>query len=151
VIDTEGPQLNPQSRFLKRSEETCPSNITKEKRTKWLKTGERARKNQALLSNYDSFHWPITHYDPPIHIHHQTPSNVINNLIQKMNHIHLFTIDTELDRPTKLQPKPVPALIQLQAIHNEQFATVVLIEVQHLPHRSTDLFLLCLVYSISLR
>jgi hypothetical protein len=144
------PQSNPQTHFLNRSSENCPKHLTGSKRTKWLKTGEKARKNQDLLSNNIPFHWSTVHYHAPIHIHHRTPSNIIENLIRKLSIVHNFTIDTESDKCTKHQPKPIPALIQIQAIHNENSATVLLIEVQHLPHPTTLLFSNNFTYSIFL-
>lgn len=37
-----------------------------------------------------------------------------------MSNGNLYTIDTESDKPGLQQPQPVPALIQIQAIHNEK-------------------------------
>ncbi|CAF0822104.1 unnamed protein product [Rotaria sp. Silwood1] len=122
------PQLNSHVRFLNRSIETCPKHLTGKKRTKWLKAGEKAQKNNQILNNHDAFYWPESHYGHPIHIHHQTPLHIIQSLIQEISDVHLFTIDTESDKPTIRQPKPVPALIQIQAIHNETLSTVILIE-----------------------
>jgi hypothetical protein len=138
--NTTQPQSNPQARFLNRSVETCPSYLTGSKRTKWLNTGEKARKNEQLLVNSEPFHWSSSYYDSPIHIHHRTPENVVQSIISKIRHIHMFTIDTESDRPTQQNPTPIPALLQIQAIHHEKLAAVLLIEVQHLPDPSSSLF-----------
>ena len=143
------PQSNPQQRFLNRSLDNCPTHLTVKQRTKWLKAGEKARRNQRLLSTTNPFHWSISHYDTSIYIHHLTPLKTIEYLIQKISDVHLFTIDTESDTPTKRHPEPIPALIQIQAVHSEHLATVILIEVQHLPHQSTLLFLNNFIYLIS--
>ena len=149
--DIRQPHLNPHARFLNRSIETCPKYLTGSKQTKWLKAGKKARQNQELLTHTDSFHWPTSHYDAPIHIHHQTPLNIVRSLTQRMSTVHLFTIDTESDKPSIQHPTPVPALIQIQAIHSEHSATVILIEVQHLLDQSTVLFFynfICLISPI---
>ena len=49
-------------------------------------------------------------------------------------------IDTESDKPTRDNPRPKPALLQVQAIYNNIFSTVFVIETQHLPHQTTSLF-----------
>ena len=134
------PQLDPHHRFLNRSVDNCPLHLTKSQRTTWLKTGAKAQKNHDLLNTYDLFHWSTSHYDHPIHIHHRTPSHILYSLIRTITDVHLFTIDTESDKTTKQQPQSTPALLQIQAIHNEELATVILIEVQHLPAQSTSLF-----------
>ena len=67
------PSLNPHKRFLNRSIDTCPTHLTAKQKNKWLKTGEKARVNQHLLSTTPRFHWPETHYGYPFHIHHRTP------------------------------------------------------------------------------
>ena len=149
--DIQQPQSNPHERFLNRSETNCPKHLTDQQRTKWLKAGVKAQKNQELLSTKDPFHWSTSHYNSPIHIHHQTPLNIVRSLTQRMSTVHLFTIDTESDKPSIQHPTPVPALIQIQAIHSEHSATVILIEVQHLPDQSTVLFFynfICLISPI---
>ena len=134
------PQANPHQHFLNRSIDNCPSNLTTKQKTKWFKTGEKAKRNQQLLDDIELFHWSNSFYATPIHIHYKTAVSTIQSLIQTLSSVHLFTIDTESDKPTKAQPKPLPALIQIQAIHNEFSAQIILIEVQHLPSRSTSLF-----------
>ncbi len=142
------PISNPLERFLHRSEETCPTHLNQSQRTKWLKAGEKARKNKSLLDSTEAFHWPQTNYDLPIHIHYKTSSQVIESLIQTILNINLFTIDTEADKSTYERPKPIPALIQIQAIRAENSSVVILIEVQHLPPHSSSLFLNNLIYLI---
>jgi hypothetical protein len=142
------PISNPLEHFLYRSKETCPTHLDEAQRTKWLKAGEKARKNKSLLDSTEAFHWPQTNYDHPIHIHYKTSSQVIESLILKITNINLFTIDTEADKPTRKRPKPLPALIQIQAIRAENSAMVILIEVQHLPPHSSSLFLNNIIYLI---
>ena len=134
------PSLNPHKRFLNRSIDTCPTHLTAKQKNKWLKTGEKARVNQDLLSTTPCFHWPETHYGYPFHIHHRTPISSLQLIIQKVADVRLYTIDTESDKPTKSRRHLLPSLLQVQAIHNEHLAIVLLIEVQHLPHPSTSLF-----------
>ncbi|CAF2151297.1 unnamed protein product [Rotaria magnacalcarata] len=54
--------------------------------------------------------------------------------------IHLFTITTTSDKSISDIPKSIPALIQIQAIRDEELSVLILVEVQHHPHRSTPLF-----------
>lgn len=134
------PILNPHQHFLHRNSSNCPLNLTQSKRTKWLKTGRKAQENQQLLNNYEHFSWPIDNYGEPIHIHRLTSSLLLQGLTYKLSNVHLFSIDTESDRPTRKNPNSIPALIQVQAIIDKQQSTVLLLEVQHLPPRSSYLF-----------
>ena len=134
------PYLNPHKSFLNRSIDTCPTHLTAKQKNKWLKTGGKARANQHLVSTTPRFHWPETHYEYPFHIHHRTPISSLQLIIQKVADVRLYAIDTESDKPTKSRRHLLPSLLQVQAIHNEHLATVLLIEVQHLPHPSTTLF-----------
>jgi hypothetical protein len=143
------PESNPQERFLDRTEAKCPTHLDEKQKTSWLKAGEKARKNQTLLDTTNAFYWPESYYGRPVHVHAKTPAYVIESLLQTVANIHLYTIDTESDKPTKIRPKPVPALIQIQAIRNENSATVILLEVQHLPNQSSSLFLIILICLIS--
>ena len=54
--------------------------------------------------------------------------------------VRTYTIDTESDRPTRQNPHSLPALFQIQAMHEENYSTVLLIEIQHLPYTSNSLF-----------
>ena len=140
AISNYQPIPNPHKNFLKRTVKNCPLHLTGHKRTQWLKTGRKAQHNQALVSNLELFHWPQSHYDSPIHIHHRTPESHIRGILNKISAVRLYNIDTESDKPTRQHPHPLPALIQIQAIHDEIYSTVIVIEVQHLPHSSTLLF-----------
>ncbi|CAF1491589.1 unnamed protein product [Adineta steineri] len=134
------PHSNPHQQFLNRSEETCPPELTGSKRTRWLKAGKKAQLNQELLSKLPNFQWPVEFYGTPIHLHYNTPESVVLFLIQRLQNIKVYVIDTESDKPTKQHPKGLPSLIQVQAIVNQTSSTVLLIEVQHLPYRNTSLF-----------
>ena len=105
-----------------------------------MKAGEKARRNQKLLSTTNPFHQSTSHYVTPIHIHNHTPLKTVEYLTEKIFDVHLFTFDTESDKPTKQHPESISVLIQIRAVHSEFFATVILIEVQYLPHQSTFLF-----------
>jgi hypothetical protein len=132
--------MNPHERFLIRNVIKCPSHIPPNKQNKWLKTGRKAQNNQHLLATLDRFHWPVSNYDPPVYIHKHTPEFHLQGIIHKISKVRLFTIDTESDKPTRQFPHSVPALIQIQAIHDENYSTIFIIESQHLPHSSTPLF-----------
>ncbi|CAM4785809.1 unnamed protein product [Rotaria magnacalcarata] len=134
------PHHNPHERLLHRSVDTCPTHLNVNQKSKWLKTGEKARANQNLRLAKPTFHWPESHYGTPVHIHNRTSLASIQLIVQKIAGTHLYTIDTESDKPTHQNRQSVPALIQIQAIHNEESATVLLLEVQHLPDRNTTLF-----------
>ncbi|CAF1336291.1 unnamed protein product [Rotaria sordida] len=120
--------------------ETCPTHLTERKRTDWLKAGRKAQKNHQLLSTLDLFHWPASKYDSPIFIHRRTSESHLYGIIHKISKVHLYTIDTEANKPTRQYPHSLPALIQIQAIHDENCSTVIIIEVQHLPPASSSLF-----------
>ncbi|CAF3328907.1 unnamed protein product [Rotaria sp. Silwood2] len=134
------PITNPHKRFLTRTMENCPANLTGRQRTNWLKAGRKAQNNQQLLSTLDPFHWPAYNYDSPIFIHRRTSESHLYGIIHKISNVHLYTIDTEANRPTRRYPHSLPALIQIQAIHDENYSTVIIIEVQHLPPASSSLF-----------
>ncbi|CAF4287909.1 unnamed protein product [Rotaria magnacalcarata] len=76
-------QSNHHQLLLSRSKPNCPTHITSKKHTKGLTTGEQVRHDQELLLNHDSFHGPKSPYDSPFHIHHRTPSILLESLIQK--------------------------------------------------------------------
>ena len=88
------------------------------------------------------FHWPVANYGPPIHVHHRTSASYLQWAMNKIANVHLYSIDTESDVQTHHYGQSVPSLIQVQAIHHENYSTVFLFEMQHLPHRSSSLFLL---------
>ncbi|CAF3653793.1 unnamed protein product [Rotaria socialis] len=133
-------QSNHYQRLLGRSEANYPTHINSKNHTNWPTTGETVRHDQELLLNHDSFHGFKSHCDRPFHVHRRTPSILLESLIQKVSTIHLFTITTTSDNSTSDIPKSIPALIQIQAIRDEELSVVILVEVQHLPHRSTPLF-----------
>ncbi|CAF3314606.1 unnamed protein product [Rotaria socialis] len=133
-------QSNHYQRLLGRSEPNYPTHINSKNHTNWSTTGETVRHDQELLLNEDSFHGFKSHCDPPFHVHRRTPSILLESLIQKVSTIHLFTMTTTSDNSTSDIPKSIPALIQIQAIRDEELSVVILVEVQHLPHRSTPLF-----------
>ena len=43
----------------------------------------------------------------------------IRGILNKISAVRLYNIDTESDKPTRQHPHPLPALIQIQAIHDE--------------------------------
>ena len=134
------PRSDSHHHLLFRSEENCPSHLTGARRTRWLKAGEKAKRNQQLLANIPHFHWPTSHYNTPIHVHHQTPFNILASARHQIESVRYFTIDTESDMPSRSRPTPIPALLQIQAIHDASRATIFLLEVQHLPSPSSSLF-----------
>ena len=140
TLPTRQPIANPHAHVLHRTIDNCPHHLTGKKRTIWIKKGLQAQNNHQLTSTLPRFQSPESYYDPPIHIHSHTPEFLIRGLTYKISNVRTYTIDTELDRPTRQNPHPVPALIQVQAIHREDYSTILLIEVQHLPNPSTSLF-----------
>ncbi|CAF2152740.1 unnamed protein product [Rotaria magnacalcarata] len=64
----------------------------------------------------------------------------LNLSSKNISTIHLFTITTTSDKSISDIPKSIPALIQIQAIHDEEISVVIRVEIQHFPHRSTPLF-----------
>ena len=134
------PIQNPHDRLLTRTVQNCPARLTGRKRTKWLKAGQKAQNNYLLLSTLNPFHWSTSNYDSPIFVHHQTSESHLYGTIHKISNVRLYTIDTEADRPTRQYPHSTPALIQIQAIHDENYSTIIIIEIQHLPPRNTSLF-----------
>ena len=88
------------------------------------------------------FHWPVANYGPPMHIHNRTSESYLRWAMNKIASVHLYSIDTESDVKTHHYGHSSPSLIQVQAIHHENYSTVFLVEIQHLPPRSSSLFLL---------
>ena len=140
IISRRQPIINPHQRFLTRTMKDCPSHLTGRQRTKWLTTGRKAQANRHLLATLNPFHWSETFYDPPIFIHRRTCESHLYGIIHKISNVRLYTIDTEADKPTTSRSYSLPALIQIQAIHDETYSTIILIEVQHLPPVSSSLF-----------
>lgn len=134
------PISDPHKRFVHRAKANCPQHLTQGQQTRWLKAGHKAQENQRLLSNLELFRWPTSNYDTPVHIHYRTPESFLHCMMSKISHVHLFMIDTECDKPTQLNPHSTPALLQIQAIYDNTFSTVFLIETHHLPEQSSSLF-----------
>jgi hypothetical protein len=134
------PIFHPHQHFLQRTVDNCPQHLTRRQRTKWFKTAQKATDNRQLLSTLPPFYWPESNYDSPTFIHHQTAESHLRGIIHKLSNVRLYTIDTEADKPTQQHPYSIPALIQVQAIHDEQYSTILIFEMQHLPHSSTCLF-----------
>ncbi|CAF0988794.1 unnamed protein product [Rotaria magnacalcarata] len=132
--------MNPHEHLSSRTVENSPQHLTRRQRTHYLKAGQKAQYNQQLLSTLNPLRWPESHYDSPIHIHHRTSESHLYGILHKISNLHLYTIDTESDKPTRHHPHSIPALIQIQAIHDAHWATIIIIEVQHLPYTSTSLF-----------
>ena len=132
---------NYQLHLVHRSDDNCPSEIDGSKRTKWNNAGKKAKQNFAVISSVPPFVWPITHYDAPIFINWCTTELTLISSLQRIADVHLFMIDTESDFLPGEQRPPRPALLQIQAIHSEDQATVFLVEVQHLPPSSSSAFL----------
>ncbi|CAF4615924.1 unnamed protein product [Rotaria socialis] len=139
-------QSNHYQRLLGRSEPNYPTHINSKNHTNWPTTGETVRHDQELLLNHDSFHGFKSHCDPPFHIHHRTPSILLESLIQKISTIHLFTITTTSDNSTSDIPKSIPVLIQIQAIRDEELSVVILVESVQDDDKPDD-SLICLVNS----
>ncbi|CAF1612735.1 unnamed protein product, partial [Didymodactylos carnosus] len=137
------PKLHPQQHLYSRSEVDCPI-AEGSKRTRWLKAGEKARENQQLVNNIAPFNWPSSHYGQIIYIDKATSNDVLENLLNRIKDVQVFTIDTESENrkstSSATKQQQIPAIIQIQAIHNEQLATVFIIEAQHLPSPSSQCF-----------
>ena len=126
--------------LLSRTEDQCLSHLTEQQRKKWIKAGQEAQRNHHLLSILSHFHWPQSNYDPIIYVHYHTPISSLQGVIHRISQVRIFTIDTESDKPTIEFPNSRPALLQIKAIHNPSFSTVLLIEIQFLPDPHTELF-----------
>ncbi|CAF0978074.1 unnamed protein product [Rotaria magnacalcarata] len=73
------------------------------------------------------------------HIHHRTPINVLEDLIDYAQEVHNYTIDTE----DQLQPPPQPskpALLQIEYVHKNDPSILLIIEMMHLPNRHERTF-----------
>ena len=134
------PQSNPLQCFLNRTEPHCPSHLTGSEQTRSLKNDRTGQLNHQLLSDLSKFHCPVEHYGLPIHIHRRTSESTIISILQQLQNVTLYTIDTTLDYPTKPHLQVLPSLIQIQAIHSQTLSTILLIEVQFLPNPSSSLF-----------
>ncbi|CAF3246242.1 unnamed protein product [Rotaria sp. Silwood2] len=130
---TQQPKSNPHKDFLTRTEKTCPEHLTESQRNRWFKTAKKAKQNAQLVQQLPAFHWPPSHSNQPIFIHHLTPHSTIQSVLEAIRDVTVYVIDTESDPPTQFQPAALPALIQIEAIHSETSTTVLLIETQFLP------------------
>lgn len=132
--------FNHQRRLIHRSEDNCPIEIHGSKLTGWHNTGKKAKQNFAVISSVPPFDWPTVHYDAPIFINRCTTELILISSVQRIADVHVFMIDTESDFLPAEQSSSQPALLQIQAIHNEDQATVFLVEAQHLPPPSSTTF-----------
>ena len=140
--------LDPQTRFSPPSSYSRSLNLQTSQPTQGIRTTHQHQTHPTLLDTHDLFSCPTSFYDLPIHIHHRTPTNILQCLIEEMQQVHIFTIGTQFDPPSRRYPQPIPSLIHIQAIHTKEFSTIMLIEIQHLPDRSTPTFSMYLDYSI---
>ena len=124
IMSHRQPIINPHERFLTRSMKDCPSHLTGRQRTKWLKTSRKAQANRHLLATLNPCHWSETFYDPPIFIHRRISESHLYGIIHKISNVRLYTIDTESDKPTTSHSYSLPALIQIQAIHDYKHSVV---------------------------
>jgi hypothetical protein len=85
-------------------------------RTNWLKAGRKAQENQAILASLLPFHGSNNRQEQPIFVHSRQSELTLRVVIIKIQSVHLFTIDTECDRPTRQCPSSTPALLQIQII-----------------------------------
>ncbi|CAF4548251.1 unnamed protein product [Rotaria sp. Silwood2] len=134
------PNVNPHQHLLDRTEENCPKHLTGSKRTRYLKAGRKARQNLQLIQQLTPFHYPAFHSINPVFIHHLTPNSTLESIINHIQDVNIYVIDTESEPPTPFRSEPLPATLQIQAIHNQDQTTILLIEVQFLPHPSTYTF-----------
>ncbi|CAM4981871.1 unnamed protein product [Rotaria socialis] len=120
--------MNPHEHLLSRTVKNSPQHLTRRQRTHCLKADQKAQYNQQLLSTLNLLHWPESHYDSPIHIHHRTSTSRLYGILQKISNVHLYTIDTESGKPTRIHPHSISAIIHIQAIHDEHWTTIIIIE-----------------------
>ena len=134
------PLLHAQEQFINLTIDNCPKYIINGQPSRWPEAAPKYQHNRELSSSFNHSHWLETNYITPIHIHHQTSESLIYWATDRIADVRLSMIDTKSDQPIRQQPHYIPALIQIQAIHSEYSATVLLIEVQHLPNTFTSLF-----------
>jgi hypothetical protein len=144
------PRSNPHRALLRRNASNCPENLTDSQEHRWFKAADKAKRNAELLRQLPPFHSSNIDYGEPIFIHHLTPHSTIHSLLQQLREVNVYVIDSEGDPPTQFHPEPLPALIQIQAIHHETLSTILLIELQFLPYTSTPTFFNNSRYSIHL-
>ena len=125
----------------------CPSSTissshqsSTSQQTTWPNVRKKLERNIDLISRLPLFEWPRSYYDAPVFINRCTTSLTLISCLHRIANVHHFMIDTESDCPTRDRPFTTPALLQIQAIHDEHQATVSLFEVQHLPPSSSELF-----------
>ncbi|CAF4906418.1 unnamed protein product [Rotaria sp. Silwood1] len=130
---TRPPKSNPHKYFLERTEKNCPKHLTDPQRNRWFKTAKKAKRNAQIVQQLPAFHWPPSHSNQPIFIHHLTPHSTLQSVFETIRDVTVYVIDTESDPPTRFRSEALPALIQIEAIHSETSTTVLLIEAQFLP------------------
>ena len=92
-------------------------------------------RNEALKEKYPPFQ-PRSDIDI-IHVHHQTTTHTIDQLLKKARETKRYIVDTE---STKGKKEKQGALIQVQFIHSVSQSTIILIETDYLPSPRSILF-----------
>lgn len=109
--------------------------LSNKQKRNWRRNTRKIEKNEALRSKYPPFQ-PSSEINI-IHLHHRTDINTLNELIAKAAQTHRYVLDTEC---AKNEQHEKGALVQLQCIHSTNHSTVILMEMNYLPHRTTSLF-----------
>ena len=136
------PRSNPHQHLLQRTTANCPPELDAPQRTRWFKAATKAKRNFNLIHELPSFQYPNHDDANPIFIHHLTPHDVLQSLVERLRDVIVYVIDTEGDPPTQFQPEPIPSLLQIQAIHHQHLSSILLIETQHLPYPLSPTFTL---------
>ncbi len=87
--------------------------LNEEQKKNWMKNTRRIERNEYLKQKFPPFH--TSSNISIIHIHHQTPIDIINELIMKAKEIRKYALDTESQKHKKQEKG---ALIQIQFIQS---------------------------------
>jgi hypothetical protein len=109
--------------------------LNEDQKKNWMKNTRRIERNEYLKQKFPPFH--TSSNISIIHIHHQTPIDIINELIMKAKEIRKYALDTESQKHKKQEKG---ALIQIQFIQSINQSTVILIETDHLPDPQSILY-----------
>lgn len=101
---------------------------------------EKVKQNNELKRQYENgecekFQTPEHEY---FYVNRKTPTDILDNLIEYVSCIQEYTIDTE--EQARYRRTSLPALIQIECIHDEYPSIIMLIETLHLPEENSQTF-----------
>ncbi|CAF4178087.1 unnamed protein product, partial [Rotaria magnacalcarata] len=105
------------------------------KKNNWKRNQKRFEKNEQLRSQYPPFE-SSSHLNI-IHLHYKSTIDTLNELISKAYKTKRYVVDTESQ---KGETERHGALIQIQFLYSSDQSTTILIEINYLPDKQSNLY-----------